>query len=86
MAPFEHEVAIEATSDEPTAALIRRSLAPEAIDLGDERAGTRVERDGSTVRVHVRSRDLVALRAGVNTWCGLLRVAEETAAIANRRV
>ncbi|PSP73697.1 hypothetical protein BRC70_02960 [Halobacteriales archaeon QH_6_68_27] len=37
----------------------------------------RVDRAEATVTVTVTAADLVALRAGVNTWLGLVAVAEE---------
>lgn len=45
----------------------------------DERSTTTVERRGETLRIDLRASDLVALRAGVNTWTRLVEVAEQTA-------
>jgi KEOPS complex subunit Pcc1 len=57
---------------------IERALAPEVGDIGDGRSRTRLRRTGETVSIIVEAADLVALRAGLNTWCALLRVAEQT--------
>jgi KEOPS complex subunit Pcc1 len=57
---------------------IERALAPEVGDIADGRSRTRLRRSGATVTLVVEATDLVALRAGLNTWCSLLRVAERT--------
>ena len=49
----------------------------QGIDPDDDPAA--VARDGTTVTVTITARDLVALRAGVNTWTTLVDVAERTA-------
>jgi len=73
----ETRVAAEYRSSEQ-ARRIERALAPEVGDIGDDRSRTRLRRTGTTVSIAVEASDLVALRAGLNTWCGLLRVAERT--------
>lgn len=45
----------------------------------EERSATTVERHGRTVRIELVASDLIALRAGVNTWTRLIDVAEQTA-------
>jgi KEOPS complex subunit Pcc1 len=57
---------------------IERALAPEVGDIGDNRSRTRLRRSGAVVSIVVEAADLVALRAGLNTWCSLLGVAEQT--------
>ena len=41
--------------------------------------GATLDRDGNCVRIQVTAADLVALRAGVNTWSTLVGVAERVA-------
>ena len=55
---------------------IERSLRPEIGDIEGDRTTARLVRDGATLRVTVEADDLVALRAGYNTWLTLVRVAE----------
>ena len=57
---------------------VERALAPEAGDIDDSRSQVRLRRSNGTVSVVVEAADLVALRAGLNTWCSLLDVAERT--------
>jgi KEOPS complex subunit Pcc1 len=52
-------------------------------DDGDAgRSATAVECEAETLTVEVRAADLVALRAGLNTWRRLVGVAERVAAAA----
>lgn len=44
----------------------------------DERSAANVERRGRVVEIELTARDLVALRAGLNTWARLVEVAEQT--------
>jgi len=64
-----------------SASLVARTLTPEVDQIADDRASASVRRDGETVTVTVRARDLVALRAGTNSWSRLLSVAEEVAGV-----
>ncbi|WP_338740975.1 KEOPS complex subunit Pcc1 [Haloplanus salilacus] len=70
---------------------VERSVRVEVGEIDDARSAARVDRvrsDGSsahdTVRVRIGAADLVALRAGANTWRRLLSVAESVASAANR--
>ncbi|WP_227352719.1 KEOPS complex subunit Pcc1 [Haladaptatus salinisoli] len=63
-------------SDE-RAILIFRSVEREVGEIAGDRSRTTVERDGETVVVRVSADDLVALRAGLNTWQTLVGVAED---------
>jgi KEOPS complex subunit Pcc1 len=58
---------------------VRRSVAVEAGDIDGGRTRASVSRSAATVTVRIDAADLVALRAGVNTWCTLVAVAESTA-------
>jgi KEOPS complex subunit Pcc1 len=58
---------------------VERAVAREAGDIEGDRTTASVERSGPTVRVAVEADDLTALRAGQNTWCSLVEVAERAA-------
>jgi len=68
--------------DEPRARSVADAVGQEVGAIDDERSATSIEREGRRVQIHVDAADLVALRAAANTWLGLVRVAEETAALA----
>jgi KEOPS complex subunit Pcc1 len=62
---------------------VERAVRVEVGEIDDVRSSARVERRGRTVEVRIGAADLVALRAGSNTWTRLLSVAgrvSETAA------
>jgi KEOPS complex subunit Pcc1 len=73
----DHEAVLEFDyPDTERAARVARSVAVEAGDIDGDRTAVTVERDAATVVVTVTAADLVALRAGVNTWAALVGVAE----------
>lgn len=57
---------------------IERSLRPEVGDIDGDRTRAALDREGATLTVTITAADLVALRAGCNTWSTLLSVAERT--------
>ena len=61
---------------ERRARLVGDALAPEIGEIDDDRSAATVSRDGDTIRVRVVADDLVALRAGINSWSRLIEVAE----------
>ncbi|MFC6988004.1 KEOPS complex subunit Pcc1 [Haloplanus sp. GCM10025708] len=63
--------------DERRARIVERSVRVEVSEIADSRSEASVARHGRTVTVAVDAADLVALRAGVNTWTRLVAVAEE---------
>lgn len=65
--------------DERTARVVERSVSVEVGEIDDDRSRATVERAGATVTVHVAAADLVALRAGTNSWTRLVAVAEHLA-------
>ena len=72
-----HETVLSFTYlSERRARLVGDALAPEVGEIDDARSGATVERDGDAVRVRVVADDLVALRAGINSWSRLVAVAE----------
>jgi KEOPS complex subunit Pcc1 len=70
-------------SDERRARLVERALAVEVDEIDDTRSSATVARDADTVSVRVAADDLVALRAGVNTWTRFLDVTEQVLAVAD---
>jgi KEOPS complex subunit Pcc1 len=62
--------------DQRTARLVGDAVSVEVGEIDDDRSTARVDREGRTVTVDVFARDLVALRAGTNTWLGLVGTAE----------
>ena len=80
-----HRSSLEfAYDDERRARTVAESVGAEVGEIDDERSGARVSRDGRTVTVRVEAADLVALRAGCNSWLRLVAVAEATAETASR--
>jgi len=63
-------------TSERHARLVGDALDPEVGEIDDARSGATVSRDGDAVRVRVVADDLVALRAGINSWSRLVEVAE----------
>jgi KEOPS complex subunit Pcc1 len=61
---------------ERRARLVARSVRVEIGGIDDDRSTASVTREGREVLVHVRAADLVALRAGLNSWRRLVSVAE----------
>jgi KEOPS complex subunit Pcc1 len=70
--------------DERRARVVHEAIAVEVGEIDDDRSTADATRDGAAVEVTVRARDLVALRAGVNTWTRLVETAETVAATAER--
>jgi len=75
--PPTHEAVLEFDyPDAERAGRVARSVAVEAGDIEGDRTRATVESEDRTVVVTVSAADLVALRAGVNTWTSLVSVAE----------
>ena len=74
-----HEAIFSAVYDTPERARrVERALRPEVGDIDGDRTTVGLARDGDSLSVTVRATDLTALRAGLNTWLGLVGVAERT--------
>ncbi|WP_416838848.1 KEOPS complex subunit Pcc1 [Haloferax sp. DFSO52] len=71
--------------DERRARIVEQSVAVEVGEIDDARSRARVHRDGRTVVVTVDADDIVALRAGVNTWIRLVETAEAVSAASENR-
>jgi KEOPS complex subunit Pcc1 len=55
---------------------VERAIRPEVDDIESDRTQTAVSRTDEHIEVTVTASDLVALRAGLNTWLTLVDVAE----------
>jgi KEOPS complex subunit Pcc1 len=64
--------------DAQRARRVERAVRPEVGDIGGDRSTVSLAREGATVELTVEAADLVALRAGLNTWCTLVSVAEQS--------
>jgi KEOPS complex subunit Pcc1 len=63
-------------ADERRARLVADAVAVEVGQIADDRSRATVARDAAAVTVRVDAADLVALRAGCNTWLRLVATAE----------
>ncbi|RLM47230.1 KEOPS complex Pcc1-like subunit [Haloarcula sp. Atlit-47R] len=75
-APHQTHLTVEYDSA-ARARAIERSIRPEIDDIEGDRTTARLGRDGQRVELTVEATDLVALRAGINTWLTLRGVAED---------
>lgn len=74
---MDHEAVLSFEYDSAEAAdRVARAIGPELGEIDDDRSSVRSERDGDRLRLVVEARDLVALRAALNTWLSLVSVAE----------
>ncbi len=81
MADRPHEATLVFDYDDPAVAThVAGAVAREVGEIDGDRTTATVTRDGATVEVAVVADDLVGLRAGLNTWTGLVEVAESVAA------
>jgi len=62
--------------DEHLARRVERSLRPEVDEIDGDRTTAGLAREDATLRLTIEADDLVALRAGCNTWLTLSSVAE----------
>ncbi|MHB9288509.1 KEOPS complex subunit Pcc1 [Halobacteriales archaeon Cl-PHB] len=69
--------------DAETAVRIERSVRPEVGDIQGDRTTATLDREGAELTVSIEAEDLVALRAGLNTWLTLVGVAETAGGLAN---
>ncbi len=56
---------------------VERAVSPELDSIDDDRSRTQLDRADETLTLVVEAADLVALRAGLNTWLSLVSVAEQ---------
>jgi KEOPS complex subunit Pcc1 len=81
-AEYPHAVSLSFDyDDERRARIVADAVAVEVGEIDDDRSTATVDRDGRALQVDVFAHDLVALRAGVNTWIRLVETAEDTCAL-----
>ncbi|MEA1930982.1 MAG: KEOPS complex subunit Pcc1 [Euryarchaeota archaeon] len=68
------------------ARLVERSVRVEVDQLDDDRSTAGVSRTDSRVAVDIEADDLVALRAGLNSWLRYVSVAEQVAGCESTRL
>lgn len=72
-----HSILLEFEYSDPArATLIERSVRQELGEIEGDRTRATIDRDSHVVEIQIAADDLVALRAGLNTWCTLVEVAE----------
>jgi KEOPS complex subunit Pcc1 len=72
-----HTAELVAAYDDPdVAALVAAAVSQELDEIDGDRATAGLRREDDTLYVDIDAEDLVALRAGLNTWGTLLEVAE----------
>ncbi len=72
-----HAAELRFRYDSPqTAELVSAAIEQELDEIDGDRATTTLSRERSQLRIEIEADDLVALRAGLNTWETLLEVAE----------
>ncbi|MFB6095075.1 MAG: KEOPS complex subunit Pcc1 [Halodesulfurarchaeum sp.] len=77
-----HRTTLILEYDSPERArLVGQAIAQETGEIASDRTRASVRRSGPTVEVVLDADDLVALRAGQNTWLGLIGVAEHSTEI-----
>ena len=76
---MDHDAVLSFDYPGPTRARhVERSVRPEIGAIDGDRTSASLSRSASTVTIRVEAADLVALRAGLNTWSTLVSVAERT--------
>ena len=81
-----HEAVLEFSfEDERRARTVERSVRPEVGAIAGDRTAATLDREDATVTVTVEADDLVALRAGINTWSTLVSVGEQAGTTASGR-
>lgn len=84
MASHETILAFE-YDDERRASIVTRSVRGEVGEIAGDRTRACVEHEGRVVEIRIEASDLVALRAGINTWCSFVDVAGRVVALAGDR-
>ena len=70
-------VDLEFEISDPDASVIYRALQPEVMTTPSERSCTGLIKDDPGLRLTIDAEDLVSLRASINTWLRLVKIAED---------
>ncbi len=77
-----NEAVLSFVYDDPQRARrVERAIRPEVGDIDSDRSSVTVTREGAELELTVTATDLVALRAGLNTWSSLVTVAEDAGGV-----
>jgi KEOPS complex subunit Pcc1 len=79
-APHEATLVFDYSSPE-SARLVERAVAQELDEIDGDRTRATLAREEGALEVRILADDLVALRAGLNTWCTLVEVAERAGGV-----
>lgn len=75
--PAPHEATLVFDYPDPESArLVERAVEGELDEIDGDRTRASLARTGRSIEIRVSADDLVALRAGLNTWSTLVEVAE----------
>ncbi len=61
----------------PMARKVYEALGPELQASPSERSRIRLSREGDLLKLFVEAEDVISLRAALNTWLRLIKIAEE---------
>ncbi|MCU4718755.1 KEOPS complex subunit Pcc1 [Halapricum hydrolyticum] len=79
---MDHEAVFTAVYESDVRARrVKRSVELEAGDIEGDRTVATVDRDGNRLTITIEAADLIALRAGINTWLSLVDVAERCSGV-----
>jgi KEOPS complex subunit Pcc1 len=79
---MDHEAVFTAAYSSPErAGRVKRSVELEAGDIEGDRTRATIGRERATLTITIEAADLVALRAGINTWLSLVDVAEQCSGV-----
>jgi KEOPS complex subunit Pcc1 len=77
--PSSHEATLIFNYETPeNSRLVERAIEGELNEIDGNRTQATLTRDSRSISIRVTADDLVALRAGLNTWSTLVEVAEST--------
>jgi KEOPS complex subunit Pcc1 len=78
--PTRHTASLRIPADERRGRAVGDAVAVEVGEIDDDRSRATVAREDGDLIVTVAAADLVALRAGLNSWLRLVEVGERVAA------
>lgn len=67
--------------DERRASIVAASIEGEVGEIAGDRTHAELGCERNVLEIRIEASDLVALRAGINTWCSFVDVASAVAAI-----
>jgi len=84
--PSPHEATLIFNYETPEGSrLVERAIKSELNEIDGNRTQATLACDGTSLSISISADDLVALRAGINTWSSLVEVAESTGDVSGHR-